>query len=166
MIAKFCPECGAKLIGKPLENEGVVPFCEACNTFRFPYYSTAVSMVVRCEDTGRILLIQQYGRHAYVLVAGYINRTEAAEHAVAREIREETGMTVTRIKFNRTKFYEPSDTLMCNFTAWVKNENELHTNEEVDAWRWFTPAEARENILPGSLAAEFLNAYLDECEGN
>ena len=166
MVSKFCPECGAKLVGKTLENEGVVPFCEVCNTFRFPYYNVAVSMVVRSEASGRILLIQQYGKPYYILVAGYVNRGEAAEHAVAREIREETGMTVTRMSFNRTKFFEPSDTLMCNFTAWVKDEGELHTNEEVDAWRWFTPAEARGNIRPNSLAAEFLHAYLDECEGN
>lgn len=35
-------------------------------------------------------------------------------------------------------------------------------NHEVDRCKWFTPQEARENIRPNSLAAEFLNAYLDE----
>lgn len=53
------------------------------------------------------MLIQQYGKPVYILVAGYINRGEQAENAVAREIKEETGMTVSHIKFNRTKFYEP-----------------------------------------------------------
>ena len=158
----FCPACGAKLVEKPLEGEGVVPFCEACNAFRFPQYNVAVSMVVRDEATGRILLIQQYGRPSYILEAGYVNRGEAAEHAVAREIREETGMTVTRFHFNRTKFFEPSNTLMVNFTAYIRDAGELDTNAEIDRCKWFTPAEARENIRPGSLAAEFLNAYLDE----
>lgn len=23
----FCPECGAKLVEKPLEGEGIIPFC-------------------------------------------------------------------------------------------------------------------------------------------
>ena len=58
------------------------------------------------------MLIQQYGKPVYILVAGYINRGEQAENAVAREIKEKTGMTVSHIKFNRTKFYEPSNTLM------------------------------------------------------
>ena len=79
-----------------------------------------------------------------------------------REIKEETGMTVTRLRFNRTKFFAPSNTLMVNFTAYVSDATALHANEEIDRWSWFTPEQARENIRPGSLAEEFLNAYLDE----
>ena len=160
----FCPACGAKLIEKPLEGEGVVPYCEACAAFRFPQFNVAVSMIVRDPETGRILLIQQYGRPFYILVAGYVNRGEAAEHAVAREINEETGMRAARIRFNRTRFFEPSNTLMVNFTAWVEDAGALHVNGEVDRYRWFTPEEARANIKPNSLAGEFLNAYLDDVD--
>lgn len=116
MVAKFCHECGTKLTQKELENEGMVPFCPKCEAFRFPMYNVAVSMIVINKQTNKILLIKQYGKDYYVLVAGYVNRTEQLEHAVAREIKEETGMTVSSIKFNRTQFYEPSDVLMCNFT--------------------------------------------------
>ena len=156
-----CPACGRKLIEKPLDGEGVVPFCENCAAFRFPQYNVAVSMITRDPATGKILLIQQYGRPSYILVAGYVNRGEQAEHAVVREIREETGLTATEVRFNRTKFFEPSNTLMINFTAFIRDAGELHTNAEVDRYRWFTPQEARESIRPNSLAAEFLNAYLD-----
>lgn len=108
------------------------------------------------------MLIQQYGKPVYILVAGYINRGEQAENAVAREIKEKTGMTVSHIKFNRTKFYEPSNTLMCNYTAFVKDDSELNTNGEIDKYKWFEKEEARKNILPDSLASFFLNSYLDE----
>ena len=73
-------------------------------------------------------------------------------------------MTVSRIKFNRTKYFAPSNTLMNNFTAFVKDDSELNPNFEIDHYEWFTFDEARENIRPNSLAAEFLNAYLDEVE--
>ena len=125
-------------------------------------YNTAVSMIVTDEKTGRILLIQQYGRPSYILVAGYVNRGESAENAVRREILEETGLHAGRIRFNRTRFFEPSNTLMCNFTAFVSDADRLHTNREVDRYSWFSPADARRNIRPNSLAAAFLNAYLDE----
>ena len=65
-------------------------------------------------------------------MAGYVNRTEQLEHAVAREIKEETGMNVSSIKFNRTSFYEPSNVLMCNFTAFVENDRDFCVNEEID----------------------------------
>ena len=161
MIQKHCFECGTALIEKELEREGVVPYCPKCEQFRFPMYNVAVSMIVINEQTGEILLIKQYGRPHFVLVAGYVNRGEEVEHAVVREIKEETGMTVSHIKFNRTSFFEPSNTLMCNFTAFVKDDSELSTNSEIDSYQWFTPDDARRNIRPNSLAKSFLNAYLE-----
>lgn len=163
MIEKHCRECGAALIEKELKNEGVVPFCPECGEFRFPMYNVAVSMIVVNHQTKQILLIQQYGKPDYVLVAGYVNRTESLENAVVREIKEETGMTVSEIRFNRTRFFERSNTLMCNFTAFIENDAELHTNEEIDSFAWFSFDEARKNIRPNSLAEYFLNTYLDEC---
>lgn len=160
----YCPACGARLVERPLEGEGIVPYCELCRAYRFPKYNVAVSMIVRNGESGKILLIQQYGKPFYILVAGYVNRGESAEEAVVREIREETGLTTTRVRFNRTRFFEPSNTLMINFTASVSDAAAIHPNGEVDRYAWFDPQEARRQIKPGSLAAEFLNACLDEAE--
>ena len=162
MIQKHCFNCGTKLIEKELEGEGIVPYCSSCKSFQFPMYNIAVSMIVVNEETDEIMLIKQYGNPFYILVAGYVNRGESLENAVVREIKEETGMNVSRIKFNRTKFYEKSNTLMCNFTVFVKNDSELSTNNEVDSYKWFSKPDARKNILQNSLASYFLNAYLDD----
>ena len=165
MAEKYCQECGTALIEKELENEGMVPFCPKCNQYRFPLYNVAVSMIVISRRTDKILLIKQYGRPFFILVAGYVNRTESLEHAAAREIKEETGMTVSSLRFNRTKFFEPSNTLMCNFTAFVDDESEMNTNEEIDSYQWFTKDGVKENIKKNSLAEYFLNAYLNEVQG-
>ena len=165
MAKKYCQECGTALIEKELENEGMVPFCPKCNQYRFPLYNVAVSMIVISRQTDKILLIKQYGRPFFILVAGYVNRTESLEHSAAREIKEETGMTVSSLRFNRTRFFEPSNTLMCNFTAFVDDESEMNTNEEIDSYQWFTKDEAKENIKKNSLAEYFLNAYLNEVQG-
>ena len=162
MSSNYCRECGTKLVPRELENEGIMPYCPKCEQYRFPQYNVAVSMIVVNEEKDEILLIQQYGRPSYILVAGYVSRGEALEDAVVREVREETGMTVSRVKFNRTKFFEKSDTLMCNFTAFVKDSSELDPNYEIDSYSWFTRDEARANIRPNSLAEWFLVAYLEE----
>ena len=52
---------------------------------------------------------------------------------------------------------------MLNFTVTVE-EGEVRPNGEIDAWRWFSRDEARRQILPGSLAARFLNEYFDRLE--
>ena len=160
---KYCMDCGSLLEERSHGKEGVLPYCPGCGKFCYPVYNTAVSMMVIDPDTQKVLLIQQYGRPFYILVAGYINRGEAAEDAVRREVMEETGLTVDRVSFNRSQFFEPSNTLMINFTCTVSNAASLHTNEEIDSWRWFSFDEARKNIKPGSLAAYFLNTWLDSC---
>ena len=160
----FCRMCGTRLEIRELENEGMVPYCPECGQFRFPQYNVAVIMIVVNESTDEILLIKQYGRPSFILVAGYVKKGESLEETVIREVKEETGMTVSHMKFNRTKFYEGSDSLMCNFTAFVKDASEMHTNYEVDSYKWFTREEARKNIRPGSLAEWFLVSYLDEAK--
>lgn len=158
----YCVECGTKLTMKWLEDEGDVPYCEKCGEFRFPMYNVAVSMIVVNRKNGKILLIKQYGKDRNVLVAGYVNRRERAEDAVVREMSEETGMRVSDMTFNRTEFFEPTNTLMCNFTVYVENEYDFCPNKELDSWEWYSPEDAKKAIAKNSLAEKFLKAFLKE----
>ena len=156
---KHCMACGARLTMKYHQDEKTdIPYCEQCGDWRFPVFSTAVSMVVISPEEDRFLLIRQYGRPTYALTAGYINKGEDAEHAVRREIMEELGLETRRLRFNHSHYFVPSNTLMLNFTAVVES-CEVHPNGEVDDWRWFSEEEARKNIRPHSLAQDFLEGY-------
>ena len=119
---KYCMQCGTKLRPRFLEGEGEIPYCDTCADYRFPVFNTAVSMIVTNEDKSRILLIKQYSRPTYILVAGYVNKGEDAEHAVVREVKEEMGLEVISVHFNRSHYFKPSNTLMLNFTAVVKGD--------------------------------------------
>jgi len=156
----YCMECGTKLKRKPLKGEGEIPYCEHCKSFLFPVFSTACSMIVLNPEKTKILLIQQYGREDYILVAGYVSKGEDAETAALREIREELGVEAADIRFNRTHYFGPSNTLMINFRILLDSE-EIHPNEEIDSWQWFSLEEARERVRPNSLARDFLEGVLD-----
>ena len=164
MSSNYCRECGTKLVPRELEHEGIVPYCPSCGQFRFPQFNVAVSMIVVNEEKDEALLIRQYGKQWFILVAGYVSRGESLEETVAREVREETGMRVSHISFNRTQYFEKSDALMCNFTAFVKDDSEFAPNYEIDSYAWFSRGDARKNIRPDSLAEYFLDAYLDDAE--
>ena len=155
----YCMHCGTRLVPKYLKNEGMIPFCSTCGDFRFPVFSTGVSMIVENEAGDKILMIRQYGGDEYILVAGYVNKGEDAEDTVVREVKEEMDLEVISLKFNHSHYYAPSNTLMLNFTVRVKGEP--HNNEEVDSWAWFTHEEAREKIRKNSLAKAFLLGWLD-----
>ena len=157
----YCSECGTRLEMRYLSSEQKeVPYCSTCGDYRFPLYNVACSMIVLNPDRDRILLIQQYGRGKNILVAGYVNLGEDAETAVAREIREELGAEVSAVRFNRTHYFKGSNTLMINFTV-VLASQEIHPNEEIDAFRWYPVEEARREIFQGSLAQQFLEGYLN-----
>jgi NAD+ diphosphatase len=123
-------------------------------------FNTAVSLLVTDEAGEKVILIRQYGRPHYILVAGYVNRGEDAEDAARRELQEELGLTAKSLRFNRSRYFPPSNTLMLNFTVTVSSE-QVRPNSEVDSWRWFTLNEAREAIKPNSLARAFLLGWLD-----
>ena len=162
---KYCYECGTKLMDKYLEGEGMIPYCEKCGQYRFPIFNTAVSMEVLNPSQDKVILIQQYGRTRNILVAGYVNRGESAEEAVVREVREELGLEVGHIRFNKSKFYAGSNTLMINFSCVASSEDlSRRKTDEVDYVRWYSLDEARENVYHGSLAEEFLLHYLDHRE--
>ena len=144
---------------RPLKDEGMVPYCPHCETYRFPLFNVAVSMIVTNEKEDQILLIKQYGRNTYILVAGYVNKGEDAEHAVVREVKEEMNLDVHQVRFNHSHYFAKSNTLMLNFTAIV--DGHVHPNWEIDSYHWFSREEARKNIRPNSLAEAFLVGYLD-----
>lgn len=159
---KYCMECGTKLEEKYLKDEGMIPYCPHCQAYRFPVYSTAVSMIVMNQQRNRILLIKQYHRPDYILVAGYINMGESAEQAVIREIKEETGLNVIEVIFNKSGYFEKSQTLMLNFQVIVDSEEFYLKQEEVDEATWFSIEEARKNIKSCSLAQSFLKHCLEK----
>ena len=160
MIQNYCTECGEKLYLKELDKEGLIPFCPKCQKYHFPKYNVAVSMIVFHND--EILLIKQYGNPFYILVAGYINIKESAEEALTRELMEEVNLIPSKIVFNRTSYYERTDTLMINFAVYVDDISNLKTNEEIDSYKWFSIEDAKKNIKENSLAQKFLMEYLNK----
>lgn len=158
---KFCYECGTKLIPKELANEGEIPFCTGCSTFRFPIFSTATSMIILSPNKDKILLIKQYGKQHNILVAGYVNKGEDAEQTVMREVKEEVGLDVKVLHLNKTKYFEPSNTLMLNFVCISDSEDLSGMTDEVEEANWFAIDEAYANMKPESLAAQFVKHFLD-----
>ena len=153
---KHCYECGTALTTKECDHEGLIPFCGSCNTFRFPIFSTAVSCIVFNKTEDKILLIQQYGRADYILVAGYISQGENAEQTVLREVKEETGLSVSSHRYMKSEYYEKSNTLIFNYCCVVDSEDLTGINHEVDKADWFSIDAAKAAIKKGSLAERFL----------
>lgn len=156
----YCSVCGTRLTKKECGDEGLVAYCEKCRTFKFPMYSSAVSMVVFNRDKNKILLIQQYGSKDNILVAGYINKGETPQQALQREINEEIGVNAVSWNYNDSIYFEKSNTLIHNFVVTVDSENFKIKENEVDCAGWFTIKDAVRCVKPNSIAECFLTYAL------
>lgn len=158
---KYCDSCGTSVVIREHE-EGPLPYCSSCQQFKFPTFSVAMSTMILNPQKDRLLLLKQGGRHEYILTAGYVSLGESVEETVVREVQEELSLEVVEARFLRSRYYEPSNTLMMNFVSIVATETVVLKVDEVDEATWFTFEEAKAAIKPHSLAAAFLFAYLAE----
>ena len=155
---KYCVECGNKLEIKMLENEGMIPFCNKCNSYRFPIFNAGVSAVVLNKERNKTLFIRQSGKVRNILVAGYINKGENAEEALLRELSEEIGVKPIYYEFQKTHYWEKSNTLLINYYVVLENEI-INPNYEVDSYEWYDLDTAYQVVAKGGLAEEFYKYY-------
>lgn len=158
----FCKECGEKLALRFCENEGLVPYCNKCESFKFPQFNLAVSMIVTNRKQDKILLAKHTGEEDYILFAGYVKKGETAEKTVVREIKEETKLNVIKFKYMSSRYHPPRDVLMLNFIAVVEETEAISLKQdELSEVKWFTVEEAKENVRKDSTAEYFLLNALD-----
>lgn len=162
---KYCIECGHALRKRELEHEGCIPYCEQCKEYRFPIFSTAISMIVLNPKKDKVLLIQQYQKVRNVLVAGYVNKSESLEEALIRELKEEVGLDAAHYQYMKSEYFEKTNTLMCNFAVVASSENLENMSEwEIDKAQWYSFEAAKKEILQGSLAHRFLLYFFKQVE--
>ena len=156
----FCRDCGAQLSLRYLENEGLIPYCERCGAFKFPYFPVAVSMTVVDRAESQVLLARHKGEDCYKLFAGYIKQGESAEKAIPRELKEETHLNAVKWRYHASRYHEAKNVLMLNFI--VTADGEMRLGDEIEEATWFSPAAAREAIYKNSTAEYFLLGALAE----
>ena len=158
----YCRECGEKLTLRFCENEGLIPYCSKCESYMFPQFSVAVSMVVTNRTQDKILLAKHVEEEDFILFAGYVKKGESAEKTIPREIKEELGLDVVKAKYMSSRYYAAKDVLMLNFIVIVEDKPvKLQANEIAEA-RCCTPAEAEALIRKGTTAEFFLHNAVRE----
>ena len=146
---RFCGRCG-----QPAESRegGHLRLCRDrdCGGQTFPRTDPAVIMLVvsppavgappRCL-MGRHLRLP---RGVYSTLAGFVEPGESLEDAVAREVREETGIVVGEVAYQGSQPWPFPRSMMLGFRAQAETTAITIDREELDDARWFSAAEVYE----------------------
>jgi NAD+ diphosphatase len=133
---RFCGICGSPTQSA---DAGHVRRCgnPACATAHFPRTDPAVIMLV--TDGERALLGRQRvwpkGQHS--TLAGFVEPGESLEDAVAREVREETGIVVGEVRYHSSQPWPFPSSIMLGFTATATTTEITVDPDELEDARWF-----------------------------
>lgn len=137
---RFCSACGDSLESR---NAGYSRVCPGCEAEFFPRLDPAVMILATSRD--RILLAQHQGRAAAVwsTLAGFVEPGETLEHAVVRELHEETGLDadVTRVRYSGSQPWPLPASLMIGFQVEIEHDTLSIDEAELMDARWFTRAD-------------------------
>ena len=158
----YCKECGKKLALRFCENEGLIPYCDTCEQYRFPQFSVAVSMVVTNRAQDKILLAKHVDDDDFILFAGYMKKGENAEKTIPREIKEELGLPVVKVKYMSSRYHDKKELLLLNFIVVVEDTQIKLQRSELTEARWCTPEEALSLVRKDSTAEFFLSNAVRE----
>ena len=154
---RFCCHCGHQL---QLDANVLAMHCSDCDSVHYPCVSPCVIVAVR---KGNQLLLAQHPRHKtgmYTVIAGFIEPGETAEQCVAREVLEETGITVNNIRYFDSQPWAFPSNLMLGFTADYAGGEIKPDYEELTDAMWATADQLPEIAPVGTIARRLIDTAL------
>ncbi len=132
----FCGVCGS---ATRAEEAGHVRRCTnaSCNASHFPRTDPAVIMLV--HDGERCLLGRQaaWAKGMHSTLAGFVEPGESLEEAVAREVFEETKVTLDEVIYHSSQPWPFPASLMLGFHARAKTTEIEVDHSELEDARWY-----------------------------
>jgi NAD+ diphosphatase len=137
---KFCGTCGSPTEAKAAGHQRQCTNPD-CSAVQFPRTDPAVIMRITHGD--KILMARQavwpQGMHS--ILAGFVEPGESLEDAVAREVYEEVGLKLTRIKYFSSQPWPFPSSLMLGFSAEATSDQFTVDQDELESARWMTRTE-------------------------
>jgi NAD+ diphosphatase len=132
---RYCGLCGSPTRS---EEAGHMRRCTdpACNTMHFPRTDPAVIMLVTRGDRALMGRSKNFVPGMYSTLAGFVEPGESLEDAVAREVREETGIEVGAVHYHSSQPWPFPANIMLGFHAEALTTEITVDYGELEDARW------------------------------
>ncbi|AKS41582.1 NAD(+) diphosphatase [Wenzhouxiangella marina] len=139
---RHCGVCGQPTVSG---RAGMVRTCSdpACAQPTFPRIDPAIIVLVEDPETDRCLLGRAAGwpGGVYSTLAGFVEPGESLEEAVAREVKEESGIDVDSVRYLASQPWPFPSSMMLGFQARARSTAITRHDEELEDARWFSREE-------------------------
>jgi NAD+ diphosphatase len=145
-----CSRCGA--LTEPVSS-GHSRRCPVDGSEHFPRLDPAVIMLVT-DPADRCLLARNssWPERRVSILAGFVEPGESAEQAVAREVLEETGISVGQVRYLGSQPWPMPHSLMLGFRALAPGSQQIQVDaDEIAEASWFSREEVRASVASASL---------------
>jgi NAD+ diphosphatase len=152
---QFCGRCGHPMTPRDHERSRE---CRQCGFIAYPRISPVVMGLVVHER--RLLLARSphFPPGMYSAVAGFVETGESLEHALAREIFEETGIRAGGFQYFDSQPWPFPHSLMMAFTAEYLGGTPVPQPEEIEDVSWFPIDDLPPLPPPVSIAGRLIRA--------
>lgn len=154
-VNRYCGACGAPMVPAT----GISVRCSACGREVWPAVAPAVLVLIRRGDKALLVHARTFSRPFFGLVAGFVETAESLEECVRREVREETTLEITDVRYFGSQPWPFPSQLMIGFVADYAAGEVRFADGELSAGGFFGRDELPALPLPGSLALTMIDAW-------
>ena len=130
---QFCGVCGA-----PMKmHTDISKRCTACGKEVWPQLATAIIVLIHRGDEVLLVHARNFKGDFYGLVAGFVETGETLEQAVAREVMEETHLTIKNLTYFGSQPWPYPCGLMVGFMAEYESGDIHLQRSELSRGAWF-----------------------------
>jgi len=149
---QYCGECGTATRSA---EAGHLRVCTnpLCTVKHFPRTDPAIIVLIADEEDQHCLLGRQakWPAGMYSCLAGFVEPGETLEHAVIREVQEESGIVVQQVHYRSSQPWPFPGSIMIGFTAVARRTQVTLYDKELEDARWFSRESMVSAIREGSL---------------
>jgi NAD+ diphosphatase len=160
---QFCSRCGTPTVQREIERSKE---CPKCGQIHFPRLAPAVIVLVERGNQLLMARSRHFAPGIFSVLAGFVEPGETLEEAVAREVKEESGILVKDIRYFGSQPWPFPHSLMIGFTAKYAGGEITLEDSELEAAGWYTI----DNLPPQpgkiSIARKLIDAFVEKQKRN
>lgn len=169
-VLQFCPRCGSEEF---IAHGDRSLKCKKCSFHLFINSAAAVAALI-FDEQSRLMLVTRgiepnYGK--LDLPGGFIDPGETAEHAVARELKEELNLSIESMSYIGS---EPNEYIYSEFSVYTldmafvvkaKSLNGLQAMDDILDYQFYHENELNYDDIPAPSIKAFVKQYYRQLRG-